>query len=252
MFLQSPSIWYFDAVTSCLDVARLLIRDDRLSVWDSVIAASQTAGRGQMRRAWVSPRGNIYASLRLPLSHPFDTSAAAPAVGMLLTKALRQVVCPVMLKWPNDIVLKTDGALFKVGGILLEERGGVLIAGIGINVKSAPPADLMRREAAMPASFLASSSALMPGACLKPSELWQMLVMRMFSEYNSRADFSSTWRREAEAMLLWRNEPVEVRDGSQATFGELEGLGPDGGLLLRHDGLCDEFFCGDLHPGVRF
>ncbi len=252
MFLQTPSIWYFDDVSSCLDVARLLIRDGRLSVWDSVIAASQTAGRGQMRRAWISPRGNIYASLRLPLSHPFDTSAAAPAVGMLLTKALRQVVCPVMLKWPNDIVLKTDAALFKVGGILLEERGGVLIAGIGINVESAPPAGLMRSEAVMPAGFLASSSALMPGACLKPRELWRMLVMRMLSEYNPSADFSSTWRREAEAMLLWRNEPVEVRDGSEATFGELEGLGPDGGLLLRHDGLREEIFCGDLHPSVRF
>ena len=253
MFLQSPSIWYFDEVSSCLDVARLLVRDGRLSVWDSAIAASQTSGRGQMRRTWISPRGNIYASLRLPMSHPFDTSAAAPAVGLLLTKALRQTGYPVLLKWPNDVVLKTDGSVFKVGGILLEERSGVLIAGIGINVQSAPPADLLRREAAMPAASLASSSALRPRACPKPCELWRMLVMRMFSEYNdAKTEFNSAWRREAEAILLWRHEHVEVRDGSNTVCGVLEGLGSDGGLLLRHDGLNEEFFGGDLHPGVRF
>lgn len=47
----------------------------------SVLALSQRSGRGQLGRNWVSPEGNVYAALRLPQSHPFTGTAAAPAVG---------------------------------------------------------------------------------------------------------------------------------------------------------------------------
>lgn len=101
-----------------------------LEPWDSVLAVSQTAGRGQLRRQWVSPPGNVYAALRLPLTPPFDGTAAAPVMGMLLAQGLRQGGWPIWLKWPNDLVLcGADGIPRKLAGILLEERGGVLLAG---------------------------------------------------------------------------------------------------------------------------
>ncbi len=40
----------------------------------------------------------------------------------------------VRIKWPNDLLV--DGR--KVGGILVEERGGVVVAGLGLNLGGAP------------------------------------------------------------------------------------------------------------------
>ena len=87
--VRLPFVWRFGEVSSSLDVAFLLSGRGWLDVWDSVQAVSQTSGRGQLRRHWVSPPGNIYAALRLPSLPPFDGTAAAPAMGLLLACALR-------------------------------------------------------------------------------------------------------------------------------------------------------------------
>lgn len=52
------------AVSTTMDAARE--PDVHLGVFDSLLAESQTNGRGQYRRNWGSPAGNLYASLRLP------------------------------------------------------------------------------------------------------------------------------------------------------------------------------------------
>ena len=117
-----PRIWRFGEVGSCLDTAANLAARAWLAPWDSVQVVSQTAGRGQLRRQWHSPAGNVYAALRLPLVPPFDGTAAAPAVGALLAEALAVDGWQVRLKWPNDLVLCTSEAEpRKLAGILLEE-----------------------------------------------------------------------------------------------------------------------------------
>lgn len=144
---RPPFVWRLGEVGSSLDAAFLLASRGRLIVWDSLLAVSQTAGRGQLRRPWASPPGNIYAALRLPIVSPFDGTAASPVVGFLLALALREEGWPVELKWPNDLVLNAIGGVpRKLAGILLEERGGILLAGIGVNVAGAPPATAMREE----------------------------------------------------------------------------------------------------------
>ena len=72
-------VYLTGAATSSLDAARLLVEADLFPEWASVLCLSQSAGRGQMRRAWSSPAGNLYTALRLPMKPPFDSEAAAPA-----------------------------------------------------------------------------------------------------------------------------------------------------------------------------
>ena len=143
--LPAP-VYITGAASSSLDAAKALLKLGILPEWASVLSLSQSAGRGQMRRAWASPEGNLYAALRLPNEGPFAGTAAAPAIGGLLAEALENEGAPVMLKWPNDImqhekedvltVIPKKNACRKVGGILLEERFGALVAGIGINVET--------------------------------------------------------------------------------------------------------------------
>ena len=74
-------------------------------------------------RNWVSPEGNVYAALRLPQSHPFTGTAAAPAVGGLIAEALTHMGFDVHMKWPNDLLRREEQeegpGWCNVGGILL-------------------------------------------------------------------------------------------------------------------------------------
>ncbi|MBD5417581.1 MAG: biotin--[acetyl-CoA-carboxylase] ligase [Desulfovibrio sp.] len=239
-----PEIFTFAEVSSALDTAFELAAGGRLHIWDSVLAASQTSGRGQLRRHWASPPGNIYATLRLPLSPPFDGGAAAAAMGLLAAEALAALGWQVRIKWPNDLVLISGDTPRKVAGILLEERGGVLLAGIGVNVVSHPPAEALRAEAALEATSLAESGK---GGAPAP-ELWARLVSRMLSAYNNARIFARTWRGRAEALLLWRGRSVTVTDGKTVLQGRLAGLWPSGALRLETEQGAMECTGGSLRP----
>lgn len=243
----TPRIWRFGQVGSCLDTAANLAARGWLEPWDSVQVFSQTAGRGQLRRQWHSPVGNLYAALRLPLTPPFDGTAAAPAVGALLAEALADDGWRIRLKWPNDLVVcDNDSQPRKIAGILLEERGGVLLAGIGINVRWAPQADQMRADAALEATCLENLHKSVRFAHYTAEALWQTLVKRMFSAYINCHSFPEGWRARAESLLLWRGENVELRDDDRIVRGWLAGLGTSGGLCLNINGRLEEFICGSL------
>lgn len=196
-----------------------------------------------MRRHWHSPPGNIYAALRLPVSPPFDGGAAAAAVGVLAAEALGALGWHARIKWPNDLVLGTDAAPRKLAGILLEERGGVLLAGIGVNVASRPADAQLRPDAALPATCLAEEGDAPPAALL-----WGCLVSRMVSAYTDARIFARTWRERAEARLLWRGRRVAVVDGPGAVRGRLAGLWPSGGLRLETERETLECTAGSLRP----
>jgi BirA family transcriptional regulator, biotin operon repressor / biotin---[acetyl-CoA-carboxylase] ligase len=102
-----------------------------------VTARRQSAGRGRRGRSFVSPAGNLFASIVL---RPQRAQAlvsqlsfvAAIAVGDLLDRL--GVKGSIGFKWPNDVLV--DGA--KISGILLEGGGGHLVAGIGVNLAHYP------------------------------------------------------------------------------------------------------------------
>lgn len=106
-----------------------------------VIATRQTAGRGQWGRHWQSQAGGLYLSLALSPNLPTQLAAGltlSSAWG--IATALRDKGIPVLLKWPNDIVLSGR----KLGGILTETRvqqGKIVkaVVGVGINWANSVP-----------------------------------------------------------------------------------------------------------------
>ncbi len=150
----------FDCLDSTNDEAKRQIdAGERGSLW--IVAGRQTGGRGRLGRSWISPPGNLYASLIV--SGDF-APAVAPQLGFVASlAALRaleettQRVGPFKLKWPNDLLLERA----KLGGILLEGVAApalagngssdfVAVVGIGVNLESAPeglpyPAASLRR-----------------------------------------------------------------------------------------------------------
>lgn len=139
-------VYVFDTITSTLDKAHELSKEREMHAFTTFICQKQLCGRGQLRRKWESLQDNLYTAIVLPDAYPFNTEAAAPAFGAITANALERLGFAVELKWPNDVVQKTENGYEKVGGILLEERNNSLVAGMGINVFSAPPNELLREN----------------------------------------------------------------------------------------------------------
>lgn len=137
--LPGRRIEWFDSIDSTMTAAARLAREGCAS--GTVVGAEeQTAGVGRHGRSWHSQAGaGLYVSLvlRLPLA-----AEALPlvmlALGLATWEAIRQATgLAADLRWPNDVLLGGR----KCAGILAQLEGGVVIAGIGINVSHArfPP-----------------------------------------------------------------------------------------------------------------
>ncbi|MGK7905576.1 MAG: biotin--[acetyl-CoA-carboxylase] ligase [Hormoscilla sp.] len=147
---QFPFVLHiYDTVSSTNSVLWELI-DRGATEGTVVIAAQQTAGRGQRGHQWRSPLGGLYLSLALTPEIGAQNAlllTISSAWGIATT--LRQLPSssdpdqpriPVQLKWPNDIILKER----KLGGILTEtriQRGKITkaVVGVGINWENQVP-----------------------------------------------------------------------------------------------------------------
>ncbi len=245
VYLPHPKtpLWLFTETDSTLNRAAQLAAQGRLPVWSGVLAETQSGGRGQLGRSWVSPRGNIYATMRLPYIAPFNQTAAAPAVGGLLAEAfIHSGLCSthgvLRIKWPNDLVFIADThdtVPRKVGGILLEERKEHILVGIGLNVATAPHDVLMRKDAAMPAGCLPVHMFSNKQSLV---ELWLSLAESMYT-LTEHANFIHSWQQITEKHLAFIGQHVYITDGSeeqQRIEGTFEGLEANGALRVRCGG----------------
>ena len=111
-----------------------------------ILAATQTGGFGRVDRRWMSPPGNLYWTLVVPIpaAAPVDhgpTFAACLAVADLaLSLGVRSDA--VSLKWPNDPLVFGK----KIAGVLVQNHGApratamrsYAAIGIGVNIATFP------------------------------------------------------------------------------------------------------------------
>jgi BirA family transcriptional regulator, biotin operon repressor / biotin---[acetyl-CoA-carboxylase] ligase len=106
----------------------------------AVLAAeAQTAGRGRLGRRWLSPPGVAltFSVLLRPPGVPARRRSWVPLLaGVAAVAAVRRVAAVgAVLKWPNDVLVGEK----KLAGILAEQAGDAIVAGIGINFAAVPP-----------------------------------------------------------------------------------------------------------------
>lgn len=213
---------------STFDVAWERARTQGAAPWSGVLAVSQTSGRGQLRREWISPPGNLYVSFFVPRDLEGLGTMAPLAVGFCIHAALREMGIPTRLKWPNDILLCANGREGKFGGLLLEERGGLLLAGLGLNVHSAPEEKAMRHNRAVPAVHAPDFSGSIFPFWLKLAE-----GMRDAHAREIAGKSRELLRKRMESSLAWMGQRVQAEE--PAVQGVVSGLGADGSLLLQTD-----------------
>lgn len=211
-----------------------LLADQAALEGDWLIALAQDAGRGRQGREWLSESGNFFGSTLVTLRKG-DPSAASLslAAGLALIEALDLASpdLPLMLKWPNDLLLGTA----KLGGILLERNGERVVAGFGVNLGRAPKIE-GRDVASLNGAVLPQAFApVLAGSFARLLDLWRS------SEPEA---FAKAW--------LPRAHPVGTRltihsAPGETLTGRFDGIEPDGALRLRRDdGDIDVIRAGDV------
>jgi BirA family biotin operon repressor/biotin-[acetyl-CoA-carboxylase] ligase len=220
----------FDALGSTNAEALARARaGERGPLWIS--ARSQEAGRGRRGNAWISPPGNLYATLLL-----IDPSPAifAPQLSFVAALALHDGLgeCAprlgpaLKLKWPNDLLLGKA----KLAGILVEGESDSRFAvavGIGVNCVSHPA------DTSFPATDLAEA-----GVSTTPDDLLAALAAAMaqrLEQWQRGEGFSgirTAWLKRAAGL----GQPIRVRLPERELAGRFHGLDDAGRLQLEQPG----------------
>lgn len=232
----------FDTVTSTNDIAREMAQrgaEEGLTV----IARSQTAGRGRKGRQWASPEGEgLYLSLLLrPRINAADASLLPLAAAIGVAETLRfDFHIEADIKWPNDILARGR----KICGILVESaiEGHDLqfaIMGIGINVRQRE----FREEIADNATSILIESGVersideVMAALLPRLDLWYRESLIRPERIVARWEELSSYARGREVTII---SPEGVIEGTT------RGLTRRGSLIVEVDGETREFFSGEV------
>ena len=233
-----------DTLASTNAEALMLARDgERGPLW--IAAREQTAGRGRRGNSWISPRGNLYATLLLIDPAPPE---CAPQLSFVAVLALHDAIAAcapalpeaLALKWPNDLLC--GGA--KLAGILIEgERiaGALAVAiGIGVNCQSHPT------QTPYPVTDLTGE-----GAAVTVEALFEALTASMaqrLAQWRRGAGFTEI-RGDWIARAAGIGGDMRARLPDREIIGRGEGLDERGRLLLRlPDGSLHTIAAGEVFP----
>jgi BirA family biotin operon repressor/biotin-[acetyl-CoA-carboxylase] ligase len=198
-----------------------------------ITAKTQTSGRGRGGRTWVSPVGNLYASI---LVKSDEGLARAPEIGFIAAVAVLRAIQALMpgqasdaalrCKWPNDVLF--DGA--KVSGILLETAKApesedvFVVLGIGLNLV----------PVTLPNPLYEVTSLAQRGGQVNTAQAMEALAKQL-------ALHLGLWRREGFGPIrrIWldhaagRDDMVTVQAPGEVLTGRFVDIDSDGALVLE-------------------
>jgi BirA family biotin operon repressor/biotin-[acetyl-CoA-carboxylase] ligase len=205
-----------------------------------IVAEEQTAGRGRLKRAWLSPRGSIALSVILhptPTQLPYLIMVASLAVVHCIEKVSG---LKAQIKWPNDVLVNDK----KVCGILIESdvRGSAVdyaVIGIGLNVnlKTADFPEI---------SSTATSLSHELGKELSRRDIIRCLLVELEYLYLALSGGDSVFREWRDRLVTLGKE-VELISGKTTYQGIAESVASDGSLFLRQpNGKLIKVVAGDV------
>ncbi|UNK48805.1 bifunctional biotin--[acetyl-CoA-carboxylase] ligase/biotin operon repressor BirA [Lysobacter sp. S4-A87] len=203
-----------------------------------LLAERQSGGRGRRGREWASP---LAAHLYLSLARQFGGGLArlgglSLVAGIAAAEALQAAgFAGVRLKWPNDlVVVDPDGALRKLGGILVEgggEHAGPVRAVIGLGINVRMPA-AVAAQIDQPWCDLASLATTPPDRnALAAAVLARLLHALEEFDANGLAGFNARYA----ALDALAGQGVSMHGATATVHGTALGLADDGALRVRLD-----------------
>ena len=129
----------FKKVKSTNNTAIRIIKSSKFK-YGMVVSDTQTMGRGQYGKKWISHKGNLFVSFFYELKNIKLSLPRLTIINCLLIKKLLKNYYKknIIFKEPNDLLIQKK----KISGILQEIVTifgyKFLIVGIGINIKKSP------------------------------------------------------------------------------------------------------------------
>lgn len=230
----------YPRLTSTMEVAKREAARRGAAEGTVIVADEQTAGKGRLKRIWLSPKGNIALSVIL-----YPDVAYLPSLIMIASLAVVHCIEAVtglksQIKWPNDVLINGR----KVCGILIESdvKGNMVdyaIIGIGVNINL--------RLSDFP-DILSTATSLSHELGREVSRLdviRQLLVEieRLYLTLQTGGSIYEEWRDS----LVMLGRRVGVKSGRTIYEGVAESVTTDGSLLLRRsDGSLTKIVAGDV------
>ena len=232
-------IIYYPTLPSTMEVAR---REARQGAEEGtvILADEQTAGKGRLKRVWLSPKGSIALSVIL-----YPSVVYLPSLIMLTSLAVAHSVGTVtglksQIKWPNDVLINGR----KVCGILIESDVSkkvvnYAILGIGINVN--------QRLSHFP-DILPTATSLSDelGRDASRLDLIRHLLVEVERLYLTLPVGEAVYEEWRDRIVTLGNR-VHVSSGKSRYEGVAESVARDGSLLLRlSNGSLIKIVAGDV------
>lgn len=231
-------------VTSTMDEAakRAVIQPTWIS------ATHQSGARGRGGKAWRAPAGNLNATWTAPADLPL---AELPQYSFVAALALFDTLATwiakdqLAVKWPNDVLAQGQ----KIAGILLESSGGRLSIGIGINVVTSPPVEILPEHALPTVAMadLADRDAPLP---LRADWVLAQLAwdFERWRGHLRNGDFPSLlqiWKGRAANL----GKPIRVVMPNQTLTGVFQDVDDTGCLILHTPDGSRKIAAGDVFFG---
>lgn len=237
-------LFVFDTIDSTNTCARLLAEcgSEEGTV---VYAEEQSSGRGRLKRKWISEKGaNLLFSIVFAPNIKERRYYLLPLlVSVCVVDGIKKEApeCPVIVKWPNDILL-TGGE--KIGGILTElthtyEDKLRIIVGVGLNVNQKKfPSELQS---------IASSLYIATGKEIDRVRLLHSILTEIESQYESVTESPETIVDRWKSHCTMFEKPVRVTQGAKIKTGICKDIDRDGALLIEDNkGKTYRILAGDI------
>lgn len=170
-------------------------------------------------------------------------------IPLLIAEAIYAVLSALGLraeiKWPNDILVNRK----KVGGILIEERSRTLVAGIGLNLVSAPALHELPEPAALPVGYLGEF-----GIAAAPLDLWALIVQAVFRQMPEQSGEQGVkeFVRDLENHIAFVGEKVVfTTHGTKDLPAIVLGMDAGGGIRLKTMDGEKVMLNGSISPMIR-
>lgn len=228
---MSGKIIQLDEVDSTNIYTSKLLSHSGIDNWDMVIANSQTRGKGQRGKYWLSNEGeNLLCSVffRPKAMLVGDVFFASIISALATIKTLNLYGISGRIKWPNDVLVEGR----KIAGTLIENnvtRGMVdtCIVGIGLNIqqKEFP-------EFPWPATSMTLEGATGDLSQVTLAKTLRTLLQELMSEFDDNADgLIQMYNSE----LHRRGESVSLKQGREVFQGNLVAVNRQGQLLIERN-----------------